>query len=105
MQNIKDIFLDAFTLSPPDESKDIMEQLSDIVEQVTDADLDTNVKLMEWLERRFQGKVNEKISSEIALSQVELATKIDRVTEVLGNILSLYTKLCNTAPLTHKVRQ
>ena len=32
MQNIKDIFLDAFTVSPLDESKDIMEKLSDIVE-------------------------------------------------------------------------
>ena len=77
LQDIKEIFLDAFTLPPPDQSKEIMEQLSDIVEQVTNEDLDTNVKLMEWSERKFQGKVNEKISSEIALSQVELATKID----------------------------
>ena len=53
LQDIKEIFLDAFTLPPPNESKDIMEQLSDIVEQVTNADLDTNVKLMEWLERKF----------------------------------------------------
>ena len=42
--------------------------------------MDTNVKLMEWSKRRFQGKVNEKISSEMTLSQVELDTKIDRVT-------------------------
>ena len=62
---------------------------------MTKDDLDTNIKLMEWSKRKFQGKVNEKISSEIALSQVELATKIDRVKEVLGNILSLYTKLCD----------
>ena len=48
---------------------------------------------------------NEKISSEIALSQVELEKKIDHVTEVLGNILSLYTKLCNTTPFTHEVGQ
>ena len=68
MQDIKDIFLDAFALPPPDETKDIMEQLSNIVDHVTDADLDTNVKLLEWSEKKFQGKVNEKISSEIALS-------------------------------------
>ena len=105
MQDIKDIFLDAFSLPLPNEKKDIMEQLFEIVEQVTNADLDTNVKLMEWLERKFQGKVNEKISSEIALSQVELATKIDHVIEVLGNILSLYTKLCNNTPFTHEVGQ
>ena len=77
MQDIKDIFLDAFSLPSPDERKDIMEQLSYIVEQLTNEDLDTNFKLMEWSQRKFQGKVNEKISSEIALSQVELGTKID----------------------------
>ena len=100
MQDIKDIFLDAFNLPPSDESKDIMEQLSDILEQVTNEDLDTNVKLMEWSKRKFQGKVNEKISSEIELSQVELATKKDQVTKVLGNILSLYTKLCDPTLFT-----
>ena len=63
-------------------------------------DLDTNVKLMEWSERKFQGKVNEKISSEITLSQVELATKIDQVKEVLGQILFLYTKLCDPSLFT-----
>ena len=35
MQDMKDIFLDAFVLPPQDETKDIMEQLCDIVEQVT----------------------------------------------------------------------
>ena len=60
---------------------------------------------MEWLERKFQGRVDEKISSEITLSQVELSTKIDRVTEVLGNILSLYTKLCDPALFTCEVGQ
>ena len=64
-------------MPPPDESKEIIEKLSDIVEQVTNEDIETNVKLMVWSERKFQGKVNEKISSEIAPSQVELATKID----------------------------
>ena len=101
MQDIKDIFLDAFMY----ETKDIMEQQSNIVEQIKNANLDTNVKLMEWLERKFQGKVNENISSEIALSQVELANKIDRVTDVIGNILSLYTKLYNMTLFTHEVGQ
>ena len=83
MQNIKEIFLDAFTMMSLDESKDIIEQLLEIVEQVINADLDTNVKLLEWSKSRFQQKINEKISSEIALSQVELAKKIDHVTKVL----------------------
>ena len=92
-------------MSPLDELKDIMDQLSNIAEQVTNVDLDTNVKLMEWLERKFQGNVNEKISSEIALLQVKLATKIHRVIEVLGNILLLYTKFCNTTPFIDEVGQ
>ena len=53
MQNIKDIFLDAFSVTSLDESKDIIDQLSDIVDQVQDADLDTNAKLLESLERKF----------------------------------------------------
>ena len=80
-------------MQSPDESKPIMEQLLGIVDQVTNEDHDTNVKLMEWLERKFQGKVNEKISSDIALSQVELDKKLERVKIVLGNIFSLYNKL------------
>ena len=68
---------------------------------MTNEDLEINVKLMEWSKRKFQGKVNEKISSEIALSQVELATKIERVKQVLEKILSFYTKLCDPS-LSHK---
>ena len=50
---------------------------------------------MEWSEKKFQEKVNEKISSEITLSQVEVATKIEKLKKVLENIFSLYTKLCD----------
>ena len=67
---------------------------------MTNEDLETNVKLMEWSEGTFQGKVNENISHGITLSQVELATKIEQVKEVLGNILSLYTKLCDPSLFT-----
>ena len=62
----------------PDETKPIMEKLSNIVDQVQNEDLDTNVKLLEWFEKKFEMKVNEKISNEIALSQVELAKKIEK---------------------------
>ena len=104
---IKDIFLDAFSLQTSDESKPILEQLLEIVEQVTNEDQDTNTKLMEWSENKFQGKDNEKISSEITLSQVELATKIEKVKKVLDNIFSLYTKLCDptlfTQEMSHRI--
>ena len=65
-------------------------------------DLDANVKLMEWLEKKFQAKVNEKISSEITLSQVELENKIEKVKKVLENIFSLYTKLCDPTTFTQE---
>ena len=38
LQEIKDIILDAFSLQTPDESKPVLEQLSEIVEQVTNQD-------------------------------------------------------------------
>ena len=97
---IKDIFLDAFILETPGQSKLILEKLSKIVEHVNNEDKETNTKLMEWSEKNFQGKVNEKISSEIALSQVELATKIEKVKKVLENIFSLYAKLCDPTLFT-----
>ena len=105
MQNIKDIFLDAFSITILYESKDIVNQFSEIVDQVQDSDLDTNAKLLQWLERKFQSKVNEKIATEITLSQVELAKKIEHFNKMLNRILSLYTKLCNTAPFIDELGQ
>ena len=102
--DIKDIFLDAFSLPTLDEIKLVIEQLTNIVERVSDTNLDTNAKLLEWFKKKFQSKVNEKIYSEIALTQVALATKIDSVKKVLENIFSLYTKLCNPTLSTQEVR-
>lgn len=102
--DIKDIFLDVFNLPTPNEAKPIIEKLTNIVERVSKIDLDTNVKLLEWSEKKFQNKVNEKISSDIALIEVALATKIDSVKKVLENILSLYTKLCNPTFFTQEIR-
>ena len=89
-------------MQSPDETKPILEQLSEIVEQVTNDDQETNEKLMEWSEKKFQGKVNEKISSEITLSQVELTTKIEKVKKVIENIFSLYMKLCHPTLFTQE---
>ena len=65
-------------------------------------DQETNAKLMEWSKKKFQEKVNEKISGEIALSQVELATKIEKVKKVLENIFSLYIKLYDPTLFTQE---
>ena len=102
---IKDIFVDAFSLQVPNETKPIMEQLSNIVDQVQNEDFDTNVKLLEWSKKKFQMKVNEKISSEIALSQVELAKKVEKVKVVLENIFLLYSKLFDSSYFTQETSQ
>ena len=82
----------------------MIEQLIDIVEKVSNEDLDTNANLLEWSRKKFQGKVNEKISSEIALQQVVLATKVKEVKKVLENIFSLYTKLYNPTLFTQETK-
>ena len=105
LHEIKDIFLDAFSLQKPNETKPIMEQLSKIVEQVTNEDQETNVKLMKWSEKKFQWKVNEKISSDITLSQVELLKKIEKVKTVLENVFSLYKKLYDFSYFTQETGQ
>ena len=91
-------------MKKPNESKPILEKLLDIVGQVTIKDQEEYVKLMVWSKKKFQDKVNEKISSEITLSQVELATKIEKVKKVLENIFSLYTKLWDPTLFTQETR-
>ena len=82
-----------------------MEKLYNTVDQVQNEDLDRNVKLLEWLENKFHKKLNERISSEIALSQVEMAKKIENVKIVFENIFSLYSKLCDPSIFTQETRQ
>ena len=105
MNEIKDIFMDSFSLQPPDAKRPILEQLSNIVDQINNADHDTSAKLMEWLEKKFQVKVNQKISNDIILGQVDLAKKLERVKVVLGNIFSIYNKLCDFSNFTQETNQ
>lgn len=50
-------------------------------------------------------KVNEKISSEITLSQVELAKKIEKEKIVFGNVFSFYSKLWDSSYFTQETSQ
>ena len=50
-------------------------------------------------------KFNEKISSEIALTQVELAKKIEKVKTLLENIFSLYSKLHDSSYFPQETSQ
>ena len=95
--------MDAFSLQPLDTNMPILEQLSHIVDQINDEDLDTNAKLLEWSEKKFLSKVNQNIANNITLGQVELAKKLDNVKVVLGNIFSLYNKLCYFSRFTQEI--
>ena len=53
LQDIKDIFSDAFSLPTPNETKPIIEKLSEIAEQMNNKDQEANVKLTEWSKRKF----------------------------------------------------
>ena len=75
--------MDTFSLQPLDAKRPILEQLLDIFDQVNNEDHDTNAKLMEWSEKKFQAKVNQKISNDIILGQVDLVKKLDRFKVVL----------------------
>ena len=57
---------------------------------------------LEWSEKKFQMKVNEKIYGNLALSQVELAKKVEKVKVVLENIFLLYLKLCDSSYFTQE---
>ena len=86
LQDTKDIFLDAFSLPTPDEAKPLMDKLIGIVEKVSNEDLDTNANLIEWSEKKFQNKVNEKISGDLIVTKVRLETKVEEIKKILKNI-------------------
>ena len=60
---------------------------------------------LEWSEKKFQMKVNETISSKLALSQVGLAKKVEKVKVVLENIFLLYSKLFHSSYFTQETSQ
>ena len=105
LYDIKEIFLDAFSLQELSEEKPIIEKLVNIVDRIKDEYLDYNVKLLEWSEKNIHSKVLETISSVISLWQVDLATKMEDVKKVLENIFSLYTNLCDVSLFTQEVQR
>ena len=103
--DIKDIFIDAFNLPATNEDKPIIEKLVHTTDTISDEDLNSNTKLLEWSTIKFHTKVLEKISSALALRQVELATKMESVKNILENIFSLYTKLCDVNIFIHDIQR
>ena len=58
---------------------------------------------MKWSKKKSLGKVNHNIANDIILGQVELGKQLDKVKVVLGNIFSLYSKLCDFSRFTQEI--
>ena len=50
-----------------------------IVERLNDPGIDTNEKLMQWFERKFEKRVMEKIVAEIATRHIEISKIVDNL--------------------------
>ena len=105
MYDIKDIFVETFDIVDVNNEKSIIEKLVDIFVKFNIKDIEANTKLMASIERKYHTKVMEKISSAIALRQVDLETKIESVKNILEGIYTLYTKLCDVDFVTQETQQ
>ena len=62
LYDVEIFFVDAFNSQNLDEYAQIINQLVNIVEQVNAGNIESNDKLMDWLARRFETKVVDKVS-------------------------------------------
>ena len=54
-----------------------MDKLVHVVEKINNDDIDANEKLLHYFEKKFENKVLEKVSTKIAISQVELSNLVN----------------------------
>lgn len=93
LHEIKGIFIDSFDMTNVNDSDPILEQLVHIAKKVADDESEANDKLLQWSKRKFETKVLNKVSVEIAIKQVELSTLVSDTKEVVLNAQSLYKKV------------
>ena len=105
LYDIKDIFVDAFDIVDINEDKAIVEQLVHIFDKVNMEGIEANSKLMAQSKKKYHTKVLKKISSVIALRQVDLSIEVEGVKKILESIYSLYTKLCDVDFFTKETQQ
>ena len=70
--------MEAFHITDLNVNKSIGEQLVHIIENINAKDIETNIKLMKWCEKKFFMKVCTKLSSANALRKVDLSTQIEK---------------------------
>lgn len=95
LHEIKDVFVDAFDIHDVNEKNPIIDQLIHFIEKVNNDDIEANEKLLKWSEKKFEHKLLEKVSIEIAIKQDELSNIVNIVEGFLQIIFSLQRKLCD----------
>lgn len=86
-----------------DSSQPILFQLGEVVQKFNE-DTEGQEKLIEKFENKFNNKVLEHISRQIAIHQVELSTILVNLEVSCSNVSSLFAKLCDITKYTKEVK-
>ena len=97
IHDTKDIFVEAFDITNVNDNQTIIEKLVHIVDKVNIEDIKAKKNLMDWSSRKYHTKVLTKISNEIELGKIDLATKVIGVKTLLKNINMMFIKLCDAS--------
>ena len=87
-----------------DSTQNILLQLEEVVHKFNE-DSSVQEKLIEKAEKKFDNKVLEHISQQIAIKQVELATFLGNFENSFKNAASLFAKLCDVSRFTKEIKK
>ena len=87
-----------------DSTQHILLQLEEAVQKFNE-DSSGQEKLIEKAEKKFDNKLLEHISQQIAIKQVELATFLGNFENSFKNATSLFAKLCDVSGFTKEVKE
>ena len=80
-----------------------MYQLAEAIQKFNE-DTDGQDKLVQKVEKKFENKVLEHISQQIAIYQVELSTFLGSMETTCTNVSSLFGKLCDVSNFTKELK-
>lgn len=87
-----------------DTSQHILLQLEEVVSKFNE-DSSGQDKLIEKVENKFDKKVLEHISQQIAIQQVELSSILTSLETFCTNVTSLFAKLCDITKYTKEIKR
>ena len=86
-----------------DSSQPILHQLAKVVQNFNE-DTDSQDKLFQKAEKKFENKVLEHIAQQIAIYQVELSTFLGSMETTCTNVSSLFGKLYDVSNFTKEIK-